>query len=231
MRTLGYMLSAAQRATASGARIFQVLDREPQITSPGNAPALPDGHGRVVAARRRLTFDGRRPPGAARHRPRDRAGRTVALVGAMGSGKTALVSLLPRLYDVSDGRGPIDGADVRSVDLASLRHAIAIVTDDPFLFSATVHDNIAYARPEATPRGGRARGRAPPRPPSSSSALPDGLRHARRRARADALGRPAPADRDRPRDPRRPADPRSSTTRPRRSTPRPSRRSSWRSAR
>ena len=68
----------------------------------------------------------------------------------MGSGKTALVSLLPRLYDVSAGAVRIDGADVRSVDLASLRRAIAIVNDDPFLFSATVHDNIAYARPEAT---------------------------------------------------------------------------------
>jgi ATP-binding cassette subfamily B protein len=74
----------------------------------------------------------------------------VALVGAMGSGKTALMSLLPRLYDVTTGRVEIDGADVRSVDLVSLRRAIATVNDDPFLFSATVHDNIAYARPDAT---------------------------------------------------------------------------------
>jgi ABC-type multidrug transport system fused ATPase/permease subunit len=78
------------------------------------------------------------------------AGRTVALVGAMGSGKTALVSLLPRLYDVSTGSVSIDGADVRSVTLDSLRHSIAIVNDDPFLFSATVHENIAYARPDAS---------------------------------------------------------------------------------
>jgi ABC-type multidrug transport system fused ATPase/permease subunit len=78
------------------------------------------------------------------------AGQTVALVGAMGSGKSALVQLLPRLYDVTTGSVEIDGADVRSVDLVSLRHAIAVVNDDPFLFSATVHENIAYARPEAT---------------------------------------------------------------------------------
>jgi ATP-binding cassette subfamily B protein len=78
------------------------------------------------------------------------AGRTVALVGAMGAGKTALVSLLPRLYDVSAGSVQIDGADVREVDLVSLRRAIATVNDDPFLFSATVHDNIAYARPDAS---------------------------------------------------------------------------------
>jgi ABC-type multidrug transport system fused ATPase/permease subunit len=68
----------------------------------------------------------------------------------MGSGKTALVSLLARLYDVTEGAVYIDGADVRSVDLLSLRHQIATVSDDPFLFSATVHDNIAYARPDAT---------------------------------------------------------------------------------
>jgi ATP-binding cassette subfamily B protein len=78
------------------------------------------------------------------------AGQTVALVGAMGSGKTALVSLLPRLYDVTEGTVSIDGADVRSVDLISLRHEIATVSDDPFLFSATVHENVAYARPDAT---------------------------------------------------------------------------------
>jgi ATP-binding cassette subfamily B protein len=68
----------------------------------------------------------------------------------MGSGKSSLVSLLPRLYDVSAGSVSIDGADVRSVRLDSLRRALAVVTDDPFLFSATVHDNIAYARADAT---------------------------------------------------------------------------------
>jgi ATP-binding cassette subfamily B protein len=77
-------------------------------------------------------------------------GEILALVGPMGSGKTALVSLLPRLYDVSEGSVRIDGVDVREVDLASLRQQIAVVTDDPFLFSATVHDNIAYGRPEAS---------------------------------------------------------------------------------
>jgi ABC-type multidrug transport system fused ATPase/permease subunit len=150
MRTLGYMLSAAQRATASGARIFQILDREPEITSPPDAPELPAGPGRVSLHDVGLTFEG--SPRAALHDVdlEIPAGRTVALVGAMGSGKTALVSLLSRLYDVSTGSVMIDGADVRSVDVVSLRRAIAVVTDDPFLFSATVHDNIAYARPEAT---------------------------------------------------------------------------------
>jgi ABC-type multidrug transport system fused ATPase/permease subunit len=150
MRTLGYMLSAAQRATASGARIFQILDREPAMTTPPDAPPLPDGRGAVFFSDVTLTFDGAARPALAGIDLDVAAGRTVALVGAMGSGKTALVSLLPRLYDVSEGSVAIDGADVRSVDLGSLRQSIAVVNDDPFLFSATVHDNIAYAKPHAS---------------------------------------------------------------------------------
>jgi ATP-binding cassette subfamily B protein len=68
----------------------------------------------------------------------------------MGSGKSALVSLIPRLYDVSTGSVSVDGADVRGVELGSLRRSIAVVNDDPFLFSATVRENIAYARPDAS---------------------------------------------------------------------------------
>jgi ATP-binding cassette subfamily B protein len=150
MRTLGYMLSAAQRATASGARIFQVLDREPEMTTPEGAPALPAGNGRVSFRAAGLTFGGSPHPALHDVELEIEAGKTVALVGAMGSGKTALVSLLPRLYDVTEGSVSIDGADVREVDLASLRHQIAVVTDDPFLFSASVHENIAYGRPDAS---------------------------------------------------------------------------------
>ncbi len=150
MRTLGYLLGASQRATASGARIFEILDRAPRITAPAGAPPLPDGRGVVALHGVGLTFAGIGRP-ALRDIDLDvAAGETVALVGAMGSGKTALVSLLSRLYDVSTGSVAIDGADVRSVDPVSLRRSIAVVTDDPFLFSASVHDNIAYGRAEAT---------------------------------------------------------------------------------
>jgi ABC-type multidrug transport system fused ATPase/permease subunit len=150
MRTLGYMLGASQRATASGARIFQVLDREPGIVSPPGAPELPEGDGHVVLRGAGLTFAGSAQP-ALRGIDLDvPGGQTVALVGAMGSGKSALVSLLPRLYDVDRGSVQVDGIDVREVELTSLRRAIAVVNDDPFLFSASVHDNIAYARAEAT---------------------------------------------------------------------------------
>src|SRR6185312_13378308 len=150
MRTLGYMLGAAQRATASGARIFQVLDREPEIVAPPDAPPLPHGRGRVELRDVSLTFDGALRPALDGIDLTVEAGTTVALVGSTGSGKTSLVSLLPRLYDATSGAVLIDGADVRGVDPDSLRHEVAIVTDDPFLFSATVHDNIAYARPDAT---------------------------------------------------------------------------------
>jgi len=151
MRQLGLALGMAQRATASGARLFEILDRAPQLYSRPGAPPLPDGlRGRVEL--RDVTF---RYENAPRPALRDvdllvEAGTTVALVGATGSGKTTLVELLPRLYDVSAGAVLIDGADVRDVELGSLRHAISVVDDDPFLFSASVHENIAYGRPEAT---------------------------------------------------------------------------------
>jgi ATP-binding cassette subfamily B protein len=150
MRTLGYMLGAAQRATASGARIFQVLDRQPEMTSAPGAPALPEGPGAVSFSDVALTFPGSPRPALHGIDLQIEPGRTVALVGPMGSGKSALIQLLPRLYDVTAGSVQIDGADVRDVDLVSLRRAIAVVNDDPFLFSATVHENIAYARPDAT---------------------------------------------------------------------------------
>jgi ATP-binding cassette subfamily B protein len=150
MRTLGISLGLAQRATAAGARVYQILDREPRIASRPHAPALPPGSGHVELRDVTLRYEGA-------HRPALRdvdldvpAGTTVALVGATGSGKTTLVSLLPRLYDVTAGAVLIDGADVRDVDVASLRAAIAVVDDAPFLFSASVAENIAYARADAT---------------------------------------------------------------------------------
>ena len=78
------------------------------------------------------------------------AGRTVAIVGSSGAGKSTLASLVPRLYDPASGTVSLDGADVRTLDLPALRQSVSIVGDDPFLFSATVHSNIAYGRPDAT---------------------------------------------------------------------------------
>jgi ATP-binding cassette, subfamily B, bacterial len=150
MRQLGIALGLAQRATASGARVFELLDREPRIVTPDGAPPLPPGRGRVELRGVRFAYEGAIGPALHDIDLVVEAGTTVALVGATGSGKTTLVQLLGRLYDVTEGAVLIDGADVREVDLASLRRSIAVVDDDPFLFSATVHENIAYARPDAS---------------------------------------------------------------------------------
>jgi ATP-binding cassette subfamily B protein len=150
MRTLGVFLGMAQRAVASGARVYQILDREPRLTEPPGAPALPPGDGHVELRGVTFAYVGASGP-ALRDVDLDvTAGTTIALVGTTASGKTTLVSLIPRLYDVTEGAVLVDGADVREVELDSLRHATALVTDDPFLFSATVHENIAYAQPDAT---------------------------------------------------------------------------------
>jgi ATP-binding cassette subfamily B protein len=147
MRMLGIALGMAQRATASGGRLFEILDREPRIVS-GSAP-MPAGRGRVELREVSFAYG----DGASSLRDVSlevEAGSTVALVGATGSGKTTLVRLLPRLYDPTAGSVLVDGVDVRDVDVVSLRREIAVVDDDPFLFSDTVAGNIAYARPSAS---------------------------------------------------------------------------------
>jgi ATP-binding cassette, subfamily B, bacterial len=150
MRQLGIALGLAQRATASGARVFELLDREPRLVAPEGAPPLPDGRGRVELRHVTFAYEGAGAPALHDVDLVVEAGTTVALVGATGSGKTTLVQLLGRLYDPTQGAVLIDGADVRRVDLESLRRAIAVVDDDPFLFSTSVHENIAYGRPDAT---------------------------------------------------------------------------------
>jgi ABC-type multidrug transport system fused ATPase/permease subunit len=182
LRSLGVTLNLAQRATASGARIFQVLDREPTLADPPGAPPLPAGSGHVQLDKVTLRYsdphdelnvgtfaqvdglasgdassqNGHTAPAPARRTVLHDldldvpAGRTVALVGATGSGKTSLVALISRLYDPVEGEVLLDGANVRSVGLQSLRSAVAVVSDDPFLFSASVAENIAYARPDAS---------------------------------------------------------------------------------
>jgi ABC-type multidrug transport system fused ATPase/permease subunit len=149
MRMLGMTLGMAQRAIASGNRLFEILDRDPQIESPPDAPPLPKGGGRVEMSGVTLRYDGAAPALTGIDLEIE-AGRTVALVGPSGSGKTSLVALIARLYDPSEGAVRIDGADVRSVDLISLRSEVAFVGDDSFLFTASIAENIAYARPEAS---------------------------------------------------------------------------------
>ena len=149
MRMLGIALGMAQRAVASGARVFELLDRMPELSAPDDAPALPAGDGRVEL--RGVTFGyGDGEPVLRDVDLEVEAGRTVALVGPTGSGKTTLVMLIPRLYDADEGSVLVDGVDVRTVDPSSLRREVAVVSDDAFLFSASLRDNITYARPDAS---------------------------------------------------------------------------------
>src|SRR3954454_20664867 len=150
MRTLGISLGLAQRATAAGARLFEILDRAPRIVSPPGAPGLPAGNGHVELRGVTLEYEGAGRP-ALRDVSLDvPAGAAVARAGAPGAGAAACGPLIPRLYDVTAGAVLVDGADVRDVDVGALRAAIAIVDDNPFLFSASVAENIAYADAGAT---------------------------------------------------------------------------------
>jgi ABC-type multidrug transport system fused ATPase/permease subunit len=149
MRSLGMALGMAQRAVASGNRMFEILDREPAIQSPPGAPALPTGGGAVELRGVTLRYNGG-SPSLTDVELAVEAGKTVALVGPSGSGKTSLVGLIARLYDPSEGTVLVDGADVRDVDVESLRSQIAFVADDSFLFTASVAENIAYAHQDAS---------------------------------------------------------------------------------
>jgi ATP-binding cassette, subfamily B, bacterial len=147
-RMLGMMIMMGQRASASARRIYEILDTPSDIV---DDPAAVD-----VPLRGDLAFEGvcfaypNGTPALDGLDLRIRAGETVAVVGGTGSGKSTLGRLAARFYDVTAGRVTVDGHDVRTVKLAALRDQVGIVPDEPFLFSLTIHDNIAYGRPGAT---------------------------------------------------------------------------------
>ncbi len=152
LRGLGVAMGMAQRAVASGNRMFEIIDREPTIQSPAEPVELPAGGGRVELRDVTLRYaaapssENEAVPALHDVSLTVEAGKTVALVGPSGSGKTSLVALIARLYDPSEGTVLVDGVDVRDVELEKLRAEIAFVADDSFLFTASVADNIAYAR-------------------------------------------------------------------------------------
>ena len=149
LRMLGMWIGQAQRATASGERIFEVIDESEDVRDAAGAVVLPPGDGRVVFEDVGFAYAEGRPVLEGVDLEIE-PGRTIALIGHTGSGKTTLASLVPRFYDVTAGRITIDGTDVRDMKVATLRRAIGIVAQDPFLFSATVRENIAFGAPGAT---------------------------------------------------------------------------------
>jgi ABC-type multidrug transport system fused ATPase/permease subunit len=149
LRSLGMWIGQAQRATASGERIFQVLDEPEEIADKTAAVELPPGDGEIRLEDVSFSYLPGRPVLEHVDLALD-AGTTLALIGHTGSGKTTLASLVPRFYDVDTGRVLVDGVDVRDITLASLRREIGVIPQDPFLFSTTVRENIAFGRPEMT---------------------------------------------------------------------------------
>jgi ATP-binding cassette subfamily B protein len=147
LRSLGMWIGQAQRATASGERIFQVMDEPEEVTDKPGAIELPSGGGHVRFDDVSFEYLLGRP--VLEHVELDiPPGRTIALIGHTGSGKTTLTSLVPRFYDVTSGRLTVDGADVRDVTLRSLRRAVGVISQDAFLFSATVRENITFGAPD-----------------------------------------------------------------------------------
>jgi ATP-binding cassette subfamily B protein len=148
LRMLGMWVGQAQRATAAGERIFEILDEPEEIADLPDARRLEPGPGAVRFEGVDFAYE----PGRAILDDVDleiAAGQTVALIGRTGSGKTTLTALVPRFYDVTAGRVLVDGVDVRQLERRSLRREIGVISQDPFLFSASVRDNIAFGIPNA----------------------------------------------------------------------------------
>jgi len=148
LRMLGMWVGQAQRAIAAGERIFEILDEPEEIADRPGARSLPPGPGRV-------TFEGMEfgyEPARVVLEDIDveiEPGQTVALIGRTGSGKTTLAALVPRFYEATAGRVLVDGIDVRDLQRRSLRREIGVISQDPFLFSASIRDNIAFGMPDA----------------------------------------------------------------------------------
>ncbi len=149
VRQLGMLVNSFARASTCGSRLFDFLDFEVPIREVPGAPALVLSEGRLRFEDVSFTYPGTERPVLRDVSFEARRGETIGLVGPPGSGKSSLVHLIPRFYDVTGGRITIDGQDIRDISLRSLRQAVAVVQQDVFLFTTTLENNIAYANPWA----------------------------------------------------------------------------------
>jgi len=156
---LGKIWLSAQQAAAAGDRVYELLDAREEVPEAPGAPELERVQGRI--AFRDVEFHyGEGEPVLCRLNFTIEPGEVVALVGASGSGKTSLASLIPRFYDPTAGVVEMDGVDISTVTLRSLRSQIGIVPQEPILFGGTVAESIAYGQPDSPPEALRAAARA-----------------------------------------------------------------------
>ena len=144
------LVNAGGEAAAGAQRVFEVLDTRPAIQSPADAIRLEGLRGEVEFRNVALKYQDERTHSLSDINLRVEPNQLVALIGPTGSGKTSLVNLIPRFYDVTEGSLLVDGVDVRDMDLVTLRKQIGIVLQTSLLFSDTIKANIAYGRPEAS---------------------------------------------------------------------------------
>lgn len=149
LRAIGTLNSVVQEGLAAIERVYALLDEKPRIADSSSASPLQIKQAQIVL--RNVGFQYREDSAALSDVSlRVEPGQTVALVGPSGAGKSTIINLIPRLYDVSAGSIEIDGADIRSVTLASLRNKMALVSQDVVLFNDTARANISFGRPDAT---------------------------------------------------------------------------------
>ncbi len=147
---LGFIISQMSQAAASANRIFEILDAPNEVTDKPGAIPLPPIRGEVVFDHVSFRYFGSSELVLDDVSFRAEPGQTVAILGATGSGKSSIINLIPRFYDVTSGRVLIDGYDVRDVTIESLRRQIGIVLQETNLFTGTIRDNIAFGRPDAS---------------------------------------------------------------------------------
>ena len=147
---LGFIISQMSQASASATRIFEILDTKNEVTDKPGAKPLPAIQGDVEFKNVSFRYFSSSDPVLAEINFTAKPGETVALLGSTGSGKTTIINLVPRFYDVTEGQILIDNQDIRDVQLDSLRRQIGIVLQETNLFTGTIRDNIAFGRPEAS---------------------------------------------------------------------------------
>ena len=150
VRQLGLLVNSIARASTCGARLFAVLDLEPAIVNKSNAKDLEINKGTVRFENVSFAYDGENSPPVLQNISFTvERGKTLGIVGPLGSGKSTIANLLPRYYDPSDGRITVDNIEIREVTIASLRKAVCVVQQDSFLFTTSLENNIAYGNPWA----------------------------------------------------------------------------------